>query len=307
MTIVVTTPTGRVGSRVVRLLLQAGARPAVLVRSASTLDGDIRRLVDVRQGDLADPDFVSAATRDARALYWVDPTDVGADDPNAVSARLGGYAAAAVRDNGIPHVVFQSSVGAEKRHGAGLIDGLARVEEQLDATGANVLHLRCGYFFTNLLAELEALRAGVLRTSMAPDASLPWVDPRDIGEVAAARLVATTWSGREVQAVHGPADLTWAQVADILGAATGRTIRLQVRPDDEVRRELTAAGLSERAADGMVDMTAGLRRDFRPEQSRTALSTTPSTLAGWAFAELRPALAPPRDVSPTRGPTLRSG
>jgi uncharacterized protein YbjT (DUF2867 family) len=290
VTIVVTTPTGHVGSRVVRLLQQAGVRPAVLVRDRSRLDVDVQSGVDVREGDLDDADFVLSATRDAHALFWVDPTDLGADDPNAVSIRLGGHAAAAVRAHGIRHVVFQSSVGAEQRHGAGLIDGLAGVEEQLDATGTHVLHLRCGYFFTNLLSDLDALRAGLLRTTMAPEATLPWVDPRDIGDVVAARLLATGWSGRAVQAVHGPADLSWARVADILGAATGRPIRLQVRTDDEVRRELRAAGLSERAAAGMVDMTAGLRTGFRPEQPRTALSTTPSTLAGWAFSELRPAL-----------------
>ena len=292
MTIVITTPTGHVGSRVVRSLVQAGVRPAVLARDPSRLPADLRSLVDVRAGDLGDAGFVLRSTTDAHALFWVDPTDIGADDPNAASARLGAHAAAAVRGNGIPHVVFQSSVGAEKRHGAGLIDGLARVEEQLVATGANVLHLRCAYFFSNLLLELDALRSGELRTTLGPEATMPWVDPRDIGDVVVARLLAANWTGRQVQAVHGPADLSWAQVADILTAATGRAIRLRQRTDDEVRRELRAAGLSRRAAEGMVDMSAGLREGFRPEQPRTPLSTTPSTLGGWAYAVLRPALSP---------------
>lgn len=300
MIVVVTTPTGHVGSRVVRLLVQAGVRPAVLVRDPSRLPDEVRSRVDARPGDLADAEFVLRSTRDAEALYWVDPTDFGADDPNAVSARLGGHAAAAVRANGIPHVVFQSSVGAEKRHGAGLIDGLARVEEQLDATGTNMLHLRCGYFFSNLLLDLDTLRAGELRTTMAPEATLPWVDPRDIGDVVAARLLAADWTGREVQAVHGPADLSWTQVADILAAATGREIQLRVGTDDEARRELRAAGLSDRAADGMVDMTAGLRTGFRPEQPRTALSSTPSSLAGWAYTELRAALDGPASAAADR-------
>ena len=127
------------------------------------------------------------STTDAHALFWVDPTDIGAADPNAgLGPARCGYAAAAVRGNGIPHVVFQSSVGAEKRHGAGLIDGLARVEEQLDATGANVLHLRCGYFFSNLLLELDALRAGRAAHHDAPDV------PRCRGWIRATS--ATWWS-----------------------------------------------------------------------------------------------------------------
>ena len=66
-------------------------------------------------------------------------------------AMLGATAARAVTQNGIGRTVFLSSIGAEKRSGAGEIDGLARTEEQFDATGASVLHLRCGMFFTNLL------------------------------------------------------------------------------------------------------------------------------------------------------------
>lgn len=57
----------------------------------------------------------------------------------------------------------------------------------LDETGASVVHLRCGYFFTNLLLDLDGLREGVLRTTMPLDLPVPWVDPRDIGDVAAAR------------------------------------------------------------------------------------------------------------------------
>ncbi len=116
--------------------------------------------------------------------------------------------------------MFLSSIGAEKRSGA--IDGLARTEELLDATGASMLYLRCGFFFSNLLFDLDSLRNGVVRVAAAVDYPQPWVDPRDIGDVAAARLLSGAWSGRHVQAVHGPEDLTLTQVAGILTEALGR-------------------------------------------------------------------------------------
>ena len=289
MHITVTTPTGNVGSRVVRLLLQAGVRPTLLLRDPPRLDPEILQRVDARQGDQDDAGFVREATAGTDVLFWVDPTDFGADDPNAVSARMGENVAAAIRANGIDHTLFQTSVGAEKRHGAGLIDGLARIEEQLDATGTNVLHLRCGFFFTNLLGMLDTLRDGVLTTTMAPDARMPWVDPRDIGDIVAARLLATNWAGREVGAVHGPEDLTYTDVAETLSEATGRKIRLEVVADDDARDALLAAGMSERTAEGVVGMTSGLR-EFTPEQARSILTTTPTTLGEWAFAHLRPLL-----------------
>jgi NAD(P)H dehydrogenase (quinone) len=283
MRIVVTTPTGNVGSRVVHMLVQAGIRPVVLVRDARKVPAD---LVEAIEGDLTDADHVLRATEGADALYWVDPTNYGAEDPNAETVRLGETAARAITGNGIGRTVFQSSVGAEKRHGAGLIDGLAGVEQALDATGAPVLHLRCGFFFTNLAMDPDGLANGVLTTSMDADAPMPWVDPRDIGDVAAARLLAGGWSGRQVQAVHGPADLSWNDVAATLSAVLDRPVRVDTVSDDDVRDGLLAAGMPPATADGMVGMTAGLR-DFTPEQPRDAVTTTPTTLGAWAWQHLR--------------------
>lgn len=287
--IVVTTPTGHVGSRVVQLLVQAGMRPRVLVRDPDKLDSRIRDRIDVAHGDQGDADFVIRATRGADALFWVDPPTPD-DDPVAGYARMGANAARAVEVNGIARTVFLSSIGAEKRHGAGEIDGLARTEEQLDATGANVLHLRCGYFFTNLFLDLENLARGVLPTPWPLDYAMAWVDPRDIGDVAAARLLGDRWPGSRVQAVHGPEDLTLSQVADILSGATGRVIRAERVRDDDIRTALHSAGMSSGQIEGIVGMAAGLRENFVPEDERSVLTTTPTTLAAWAHAHLRPVL-----------------
>ncbi|WAP53655.1 NmrA family NAD(P)-binding protein [Streptomyces sp. S465] len=290
MTIVVTTPTGQVGSRVVRLLLQAGARPRVLLRDPARLKPDVRARVDARRGDLTDAGFVRAAMAGATAAFLVDPTPHTVQDPVDTSRRTGAVMAAAVREGGVRRVVFLSSVGAEMRHGAGHIDGLAAIEEQLDATGADVLHLRCGYFFTNLLAALDDLAAGRLTTADGPDRTLPWVDPRDIGDIAAARLLNDTWHGRTAQGVHGPEHLSWRRVAEILTVALDRDIRLRVVSDDDIRHTLTAAGLPPRAVAGIIGMTAGTR-NLTPEQPRDEDTTTPTTLASWAHAHLRPLLA----------------
>lgn len=288
MKIVVTTPTGHVGTRVVRLLCQAGVRPVLAMRHPDRLDEQTRAHVDVVETDQDDAESVVRATRGADALFWVDPPGTD-DDPVAGFARLGAHAAKAVTENGIARTVFVSSVGAEKRSGAGEIDGLARTEQLLDETGASVVHLRCGYFFSNLLLDLDGLREGVLRTAMPLDVALPWVDPRDIGDVAVARLLSGDWSGRHVQAVHGPGHLTFAEVAEIVGAAMGRPVRAERISDDTLRGALRAIGMGDPQIEGIVGMSAGLREDFVPENERTVLTTTPTPLAAWAHAHLREA------------------
>lgn len=290
MRIVVSTPTGHVGSRVVRLLVQAGMRPVALVRDPARLDGAVRERVEAVVCDQGDGDAVVRATVGADALFWVDPPTPD-DDPVEGYARMGANAARAVRENGIGRTVFLSSAGAEMRQGAGEIDGLARTEELLDATGRPVLHLRCGYFFTNLLGELEALRTeGVLRTALPLDYRMPWVDPRDIGDVAAARLLAEGWSGRQVQAVQGPEDLSFIDAAAIVSRAVGRPVRAERVSDEELRSALRGAGLSEKQAEGIVGMSAWMRDGFVPEDTRSVLTTTPTPLAAWAHAYLAPVL-----------------
>ncbi|MGX6606026.1 NmrA family NAD(P)-binding protein [Micromonosporaceae bacterium Da 78-11] len=285
MTIAVTTPTGNVGSRVVQLLVQAGERPVLLVRDAGRLDPALRPLVDVAEGDLLDEAFVVAATQGVDRLFWATPESFDSADPLDEMIRMGAHAATAVRANGIARVVQISSVGAERGHGAGLIDGLARNEEQL--AGPALTTLRCGYYFTNLLGMLDGLKAGVLTTTMPADRAMPWVAPRDVGEVAAARLLSGPVEAG-VRAVHGPADLSWGEAAEIVSAATGREIRLEVIGDAELTAALTEAGMSAKAADGVVGMTAGLRDGFTPEQARDFRTSTPTGLGAWAYETLRP-------------------
>ncbi|MFI6978377.1 NAD(P)H-binding protein [Embleya sp. NPDC050154] len=286
MQIAVTTPTGNVGRHVVATLLRAGIRPRVLLREPDRLAPDIREEVDAVRVDQYDADAVVAATKAVDALFWVDPT-TGGEDPLADYARATESVVRAVTANRIGRVVFQSSVGAEKRHGAGEIDGLAHTETALDDTGVDVTHLRCGYFFTNLELQLDALRAGLLQVILPLDRPMAWVAPRDIAEVAATRLLSPDWSGRHVQAVHGPTDLTWRQVAEILTAATGRRIDVERVTDDAMRDLLHRAGMTDALVEAVLGMSTGLRENFEPEQPRTVRTTTPTTLAAWAHDHLK--------------------
>ena len=88
MRIVVTTPTGNVGSRVVRLLLQAGGMPVLLLRHPDRLDPDVRDGCEPVVADQRDGGAVVRATRGADALCWVDPPT--GEDPPGRRRRRGG-------------------------------------------------------------------------------------------------------------------------------------------------------------------------------------------------------------------------
>ncbi len=139
---------------------------------------------------------------------------------------------------------------------------------------------------TNLLQDLDGLRAGWLTTTWPLEAPMPWVDPRDIAAVAAVRLLADDWTA-STGAVHGPADSTWTQAAAALSTATGRSIEARRITGGEQRAALRDAGVSDVAVEGIIGMNIGKREGFTPEQPRSLLTTTPGTLAGWAITHLR--------------------
>ncbi len=285
MRIAITTPNGHVGRHLTRVLIRAGVRPLLLMRDPARVDDELRDAVDVAQADSTDAGQIAAASRGVDALYWVDPPP-SSEDPLSDYARTTEALVAAVKRNGIRRVVFQSSVGAEKRHGAGEIDGLAGTEMALDGLGIDVAHLRCGYFFSNLALQADAIRAGRVPVLLPLDSRMSWVAPRDIAEVAAGLLLNPSWSGRRVQGVHGPADLSWNEVADILTSELGRPVSAARIADDEMRDIYLSAGLSPAAADALLGMSIGLREDFIPEQPRTVVTTTPTTLKAWVREEL---------------------
>lgn len=285
MTIGVMTPNGHVGAHVLRLLVQAGERPRALLRDPNTLDQSIADYVDAAVLDAWDEDTVVEATRALEAVYWVSPT-VMDRDPLAAHALAARNIRTAIEANRIERVVFQSSVGAEKRHGVGEIDGLATTELELEASGASVTHLRCGYFFTNLLMDIDSIRGGVLSTAMDIEHPIAWVAPADIATVAAGRLLSRAWSGRQVQAVHGPEDLSFTQVAAILSTTLGLPVVALQLSDDDVRSALGGFGLSEAQIEAIVMMAAGIRDNFSPENPRTYATTTHTTLSSWAVEYL---------------------
>lgn len=280
MRIAVTTPMGNVGHHLTRMLVRAGVRPLLLMRNPQALPDELGDHVEVAQADSWEPEQVVDATRDVDAIYWVDPTS-GSADPLADYAKATAAIVAAATRNGIRRIVFQSSVGAEKRRGAGEIDGLGSTETALDELDIDVAHLRCGYFFTNLQLQIDAVRGGTLQTVLPLEAPMGWVAPRDIAEVAATVLLNPAWSGRRVQAVHGPEDLTWATVGKILTTTLRRPVTVERISDDAMYQQYVQAGMPTGLAAAVLGMSTGLRDGFIPEQKRTVETTTPTRLSSW--------------------------
>jgi uncharacterized protein YbjT (DUF2867 family) len=291
MSIVITTPAGHIGSRVLQQLLKAGADVSVIVRDPEKLSDSVRSEVKVHQGSLSDASFVTKAFQGASAVLWLTPPNYAQPDVAAYHMEMGSIAATAIKTNKIPRVVNISSAGAQLKN-AGPISGLGTVERKLNEVAENIVHLRPSFFMENFLNQLEPIKRDGTAYDLAPaDKRYPLVAVQDIGDVAAGLLLDTKWSGQNIRGLHGPADLTFAEVAKILGDSIGKPVKyVQITPD-QAYQTFVAIGASPGFAKGMIEMYQAISQPDAIAESRTPQTTTPTTMREWADTVFRPAYA----------------
>lgn len=115
---------------------------------------------------------------------------------------------------------------------------------------------RAAYYFSNFDLQLDAIRdTGKLQTMFPVDFVLPMVAPRDLGRVAARRLMSAPEDVGVIQ-IEGPARHTPADVARAFAAALGRPVQAVATPREGWVQACQAQGFSAPAADSYARMTA---------------------------------------------------
>lgn len=292
MNIVVTTPTGNIGSVVTDALLDAGEKPVLIARDPSKLKDAAARGAVVKQGSHADADFLIEATKGADALFVLTPTDMQVQDIRAHYRNFAAAAAMAARENAIPHVVHLSSVGAELESGNGPVAGLHAAEQVLDAAGIpNLTHLRPGYFMENTLAQVPAiLQMGGMVSGFPTGKTFPMIATRDIGARAAKLLRESAASGRRVVELQGAADTGYDEAAAILSEVLGRDVKHVTVSDEQMLGAMTGMGMSEVLAAALVELTHAVADGkMHMHEKRSASNTTPTTYRDFAREVFKPA------------------
>jgi len=284
---------GHTGHIVANQLLAGGQKVRVVGRNAAHLQPLAAKGAETFIADVTDAATLAQAFRQADSAYVMIPPNTTSNDPLDYSNRVGDAIAAAVQNAGTKNVVALSSIGADKASGTGPVVGLHNLEQKLNQiNGANVLHLRAGYFMENALPQVNAVRQmGAVATPLRADLKLAMIATRDIGAAAAEALLRPSVRGKQTRELLGQRDLTYSEVSTIIGQAIGKPDLKYVQvPDDQFRGVLLQMGMSEQFAKLLVEMTGALNAGYmRALEPRSPQNTTPTSFETFVAESFVPA------------------
>jgi uncharacterized protein YbjT (DUF2867 family) len=284
--IALTTPTGRIGSKILARLLDSSiTKIRVLARNPDKIREHER--VQVIAGSMEDREALTRLLEGATSLFWCQPDAPTAADYIGAYETLSRLGAKAIRDAGISHVVAISAVGEPGNTPAGPITALHRMECILAEGNASIRYLRCGSFFENLLWQWDQiLEQGCFGYPAPGDVPGPQVATTDIARVAADLLLNPDWVGQELVPLIGPQDLSYDEIASLVSHAIGKPVRFESMDAETYITAMAAIGQSASAAQGLIDMFRFLASGYS-SPANASRSLTPTTLTVWLNQEAK--------------------
>ncbi|MGW0184714.1 NmrA family NAD(P)-binding protein [Streptomyces sp. NPDC003362] len=289
--IVITTPTGDIGRRVVDRLLGAGEAVRVIARDPSRLSMHVRARAEVVQGSHSDADTIAKALEGADRMFWLVPpagfrTTDRAKDYYLKFTRSAAQEAAS---RGV-RVVGVTTLGHGYQGEAGLLSAALAMDELIEDTGAHYRALALPFFRENLLRQATAMaEQGTFSLANAADRPLPTVATRDVAAAATDLLLDTSWSGQARVPLAGPDDLTPDAMAEVISDTLGRNVRYRQVPLAEFQDAMVQRGMSPALAQDMADMVMAQNNGIYDAEPRDARATTATGFRQWCQDSLKPA------------------
>jgi uncharacterized protein YbjT (DUF2867 family) len=207
-------------------------------------------------GSIEDIPFLTKVFTGADVLYTMIPPNLSAANWKSWIKGIGRNFAAAIKASGVKKVVNLSSIGAHMPDGCGPVSGLYHAEHELNTLeGVDILHLRPGYFYTNLLHSIDMIKhGGIFGNNFGADKTVVLTHPRDIAAVAADELNALNFTGKSYRYIASD-EKTSKEIASALGDATGNPSLPYIEfSDEDFFNGALKAGLSEEIARNYTEM-----------------------------------------------------
>jgi uncharacterized protein YbjT (DUF2867 family) len=261
MKYVITGAAGHTSRPIALGLLNAGQEVTVVGRHPENLRELTDKGAHAAIGTIEDLEFLKSTFKGADAVYTLVPPNMASTDWKGFIGETGKRYAEAIRASNVRYVVNLSSVGGHMKEGAGPVSGLHRVEEALNhLSEVNILHLRPGFFYENLLSNIKMVKGmNIMGGNYGAEMKMVFVSPADIAAVALEELLGLRFKGHSVRYISSD-ERTTAETARILGQAVGKPDLPWVEfSDEQTISGMIQAGLPREVAENYTEMGRALR------------------------------------------------
>jgi uncharacterized protein YbjT (DUF2867 family) len=262
MKIIITGSLGNISKPLTKELVQKG-HSVTVVSSKPDKKEEIESMGAIAAiGSVENAAFLTTTFKGADAVYCMLPPANSFFDQNFdlmayVDMVVDNYVQA-IKQSGVKHVVYLSSIGAHTNKGNGILSFHYNAENSMNKLPVDVAitFMRPVGFYYNLLNFINAIKTqGVMASNYGAEDMIPWVSPIDIACVVAEEIV-KPFTGRNIRYVASE-EITCDNIAGILGAAIGKPdLKWIIITNEKLLNGMVSMGMNPNIAAGFVEMNA---------------------------------------------------
>jgi len=240
-TLLVSGANGKLGRKVVELLLEAKAGRVIAgSRDTKKLADLSAKGAETRRADFDDPASLKEAFAGVGRALIISTDALGAGK----RGRQHQAAIAAAKAAGVKHLVYTSMPKPEPGNAVIFASDHRDSERALADSGLGYTVLRNNWYQENLLGSLPNIIKSGKWFSSAGDGRIAHVSHDDCARAAAAAL-ASEASGNQRYDISGPRALTTGELAGIVAEVVGAKIQVVKTSDEQLAAGMKAAGVPE--------------------------------------------------------------
>lgn len=253
MKVLVTGATGKLGSKIVEVLLRKlpANDIAVSVRNPEKAQHLKEQGVDVRLGDFDRPETLDSAFQGIDRLLIIS-----ADGDNETRIRQHNHAVDAAKRAGVGFIAYTSLANASES-GIFLAEVHRVTEAAIAATGIPYSFLRNNWYLENELGAIKASAAGAPWVTSAESGKVGWALQQDYAEAAAA-VLAGEGHENSIYELSGNL-LTQDELASTLADTIGKDVQVRHIDDAAYSDVMKGAGIPEFVLPILVGIQQGIR------------------------------------------------
>lgn len=232
---------GSTAANVIRALVEQGRTVRALVKTDDKRATDLRRMgVDVVVGDMLDLEILRQSIMGIKTAYFVFPIQPGLIEATSFFAQ-------AAIEAGVGSIINMSQISARSDAASFAARNHWVAEQILDRTGIDVTHLRPTFFAQWIIYPwfLETINEqGEIALPFGNGRHAP-VAAEDQSRLITAILLNPAPHAGKTYPLHGPVEMSQAEIAGVLSEALGRPIVYRPTSLDEYRMLLKRAELND--------------------------------------------------------------